>query len=204
MNRTSPLKRLRDQQITVFDRVLSRNECNRLLLGFDARLWMRSMVLDVGKDKKLRGDHSSFRTSNTQVLEGQAGPFEDALQHISQKIVERAEGLDPRCWEFWQVTRYHPGQRFYDHLDSHPHDNPPEGRRSKTILLYLQAPQDGGATYFRAFNLWVYPKPGRLVIWNNLLPTGNPNFAMIHSGEPVIQGIKVILQTWQRQGALNH
>lgn len=199
MNRTSPLKRLRDQQIAVFDRVLSRNECNRLLLGLDVRPWARSMVLDAGKDKDLQCSYSSFRTSCTQVLEDRVGPVKDALQRISQKIVERAEGLDPRFWEPWQVTRYHSGQRFHDHLDAHPDDNPPEGRRSKTILLYLQAPQNGGATYFRAFNLRVHPKPGRLVIWNNLLPTGNPNFAMIHSGEPVLQGIKVILQTWQRQ-----
>jgi prolyl 4-hydroxylase len=202
MNRTSSIDRLRQNQINIFDRVLSRNECNRLLLSFDNRLWERSAVMSIKDGKKLEYGYSNFRTSNSLFFP--RDQFNDVLLEITTRVVSRVKDLNPSNWEPWQVTRYYPGQYFEPHLDSHSGDQDPEGPRTKTILLYLQAPLEGGETYFRALNLWIKPVPGRLVVWDNLLATGNPNFAMIHSGEPVVRGIKVILQTWQRQSNFKH
>jgi prolyl 4-hydroxylase len=40
---------------------------------------------------------------------------------------------------------------------------------------------------------------GRLLVWNNLLPNGNCNHAMVHAGLPVTDGSKTILTTWERE-----
>jgi hypothetical protein len=47
--------------------------------------------------------------------------------------------------------------------------------------------------------LYIRPVQGRLVVWNNLLPDGHCNYAMMHAGLPVKKGVKIILNTWIRQ-----
>jgi prolyl 4-hydroxylase len=42
-----------------------------------------------------------------------------------------------------------------------------------------------------------------LVAWNNLLPNGNCNHAMVHASLPVTAGSKTILTTWERERRYN-
>jgi len=67
------------------------------------------------------------------------------------------------------------------------------------VIIYLEPPQRGGETFFRALNYKIKPETGKLVIWNNLLPSGKPDYGMIHAGLPVLEGSKTILVTFERQ-----
>ena len=41
-------------------------------------------------------------------------------------------------------------------------------------MIYLNEPEDGGATRFKAIGKTIQPGPGKLLAWNNLLPDGGP------------------------------
>jgi prolyl 4-hydroxylase len=97
------------------------------------------------------------------------------------------------------MSRYRRGDIFDYHLDCGSWSEHPSGERRRTILIVIEAPLRGGATHFRALNQTIQPHLGRLVVWRNLLPTGNCNHAMIHSGRAVWQGQKTILTTWERE-----
>ena len=97
------------------------------------------------------------------------------------------------------MTRYAKGQGFDFHLDCGCWGQDVSGERKRTILLYLEKPAGGGTTYFRALNLEVQPVVGRLVVWNNLLPNGNCNHAMVHAGLQITAGSKTVLSTWERE-----
>jgi len=42
-------------------------------------------------------------------------------------------------------------------------------------MIYLNEPEDGGATRFKLISKSVQPETGKLLAWNNLLPDGSPN-----------------------------
>jgi len=65
-------------------------------------------------------------------------------------------------------------------------------------MVYLNEPQSGGETRFVEVDLTVKPKLGMAVLWNNLLPSGNPNYFTRHQGMPVTAGMKVIITKWFR------
>jgi hypothetical protein len=56
----------------------------------------------------------------------------------------------------------------------------------------------GGGTHFRALDLLVEARAGRLLTWKELV-AGGTNDSMTHAGTPVSEGEKITLVTWQRQ-----
>ena len=42
-----------------------------------------------------------------------------------------------------------------------------------------------------------------LLIWNNATPQGEPNKMVLHSGEPVVEGVKYITTKWYRERKWN-
>ena len=67
------------------------------------------------------------------------------------------------------------------------------GERILTFLLYLNTPLKGGGTHFRALDVNVESKAGRLLVWDNLFPNGNSNHRMIHSATPLLKGKRLPL-----------
>lgn len=142
-----------------------------------------------------------FRTSETCDLDP-ADPLVAAIDgHLCAAL-----GLDPRLGEPIQGQRYAPGQEFKPHTDTF---NPggadfyrfcaDQGQRTWTAMLYLNQPEDGGATRFKAIGKTIQPEPGKLLAWNNLLPDGSPNPATLHQGMKVRRGTKYIITKWFRQ-----
>ena len=41
-------------------------------------------------------------------------------------------------------------------------------------MIYLNEPEDGGATRFKTIGKTIQPETGKLLAWNNLLPDGRP------------------------------
>lgn len=144
---------------------------------------------------------SGFRTSETCDLDSADPLVADINRRISDLL-----GLDERLGEPLQGQRYAPGQEFKAHTDTfeptradfylHCADT---GQRTWTAMTYLNDVEDGGATRFKILGKTIQPEAGKLLAWNNLLPSGRPNPATLHQGMKVRRGTKYILTRWYRE-----
>ncbi|WP_294123025.1 2OG-Fe(II) oxygenase [Sphingomonas sp.] len=144
---------------------------------------------------------AQFRTSETCDLD-----YRNPLVAKVRTRLSELTGLPLSQAEPLQGQRYAPGQEFKPHTDTF---NPGSadyylhcaeaGQRSWTAMLYLNEPEEGGATRFKAIGKTIQPETGKLLIWNNLLPDGTPNDATLHQGMKVRQGTKFVLTQWFRQ-----
>jgi prolyl 4-hydroxylase len=73
------------------------------------------------------------------------------------------------------------------------------GNRTWTAMVYLNTPEAGGATRFKAIDKTIQPEAGKLVAWNNRRPDGTLNPATIHHGMKVRAGVKYVITKWFRE-----
>jgi|SRR6185369_6898776 2OG-Fe(II) oxygenase superfamily. len=199
--RTAPSRlvvELADVGVVTVDEFVSPSHCQRILREAAHGAWVPSGVAAVPLDRGRSTFYANGRTSSSLVVFGYSKWMKETLRRIERSLFTMF-GIRSRNLEPWQVTRYKRGEAFDYHLDCGAWRAHPSGERSRTILVYLEQPVRGGATDFRALRRRIMPAAGRLVVWNNLLPSGNCNHAMIHAGLPVVQGRKTILTTWERQ-----
>ena len=144
---------------------------------------------------------AQFRTSETCDLD----PRNPLVASVQQRL-SRLTGLPLSQSEPLQGQRYTPGQEFKPHTDTFNPDGADyflhcaeAGQRSWTAMIYLNEPDDGGATRFKAIGKTIQPETGKLILWNNLLPDGSPNNATLHQGMKVRRGTKYVLTQWFRQ-----
>jgi len=169
--------------------------CAALIERIDARRRPSEIADDIGV--------ADFRTSETCDLDRR----DPVVAAVDRKIAGLL-GLDLSASEPIQGQRYAPGQEFKPHTDTfepggydyyvHTAET---GQRTWTAMVYLNEPEDGGATRFKAIGKTIQPETGKLVAWNNLLPCGSPNPATIHQGMKVRRGVKYIITKWFRQRA---
>ena len=144
---------------------------------------------------------ANFRTSETCDLDWR----DSVVGAVDRKIAELL-GLPLESSEPLQGQRYAPGQEFKPHTDTfepggydyyvHTAET---GQRTWTAMIYLNEPEDGGATRFKAIRKTIQPETGKLLAWNNLLPDGHPNPATLHQGMKVRRGTKYVLTKWFRE-----
>ena len=144
---------------------------------------------------------ANYRTSETCDLDAS----DPAAAEVDTKICALL-GLDPSLGEPVQGQRYAAGQEFRPHTDTF---NPggydfymhtaEGGQRTWTAMIYLNQPEEGGATRFKTIGKTVQPEAGKLLAWNNLLPDGSPNPATMHQGMKVRRGVKYIITKWFRE-----
>ena len=132
-------------------------------------------------------------------------PYDPVITGIDMRIAELL-GMDKAWGEPLQGQRYQQGQRFREHADFFYIDEPywaeyePHGgQRTWTAMIYLNQPEAGGATRFKLLDFAVEPKPGRILIWNNMALDGSPNPWTLHEGMPVESGTKYIVTKWFRE-----
>jgi prolyl 4-hydroxylase len=146
---------------------------------------------------------ANFRTSETCDLDWR----DPVVGEVDRKIADLL-GLPLAASEPLQGQRYAPGQEFKPHTDTfepggydflvHTAES---GQRTWTAMIYLNEPEDGGATRFKTIGKTIHPEAGKLLAWNNLLPDGRPNPATLHQGMKVRRGTKYVLTKWFRQRA---
>ena len=183
----------RDLELFIVRRFLDAATGTALIDRIDARRRASTIADDVGI--------ANFRTSETCDL--------DSADPLVAKVEQRISGLlgiPLDRGEPLQGQRYAPGQEFRAHTDTF---NPGGydflvhtergGQRSWTAMIYLNEPEDGGATRFKMIGKTIQPETGKLLTWNNLLPDGTPNPATLHQGMKVRRGTKYILTKWFRQ-----
>jgi len=174
---------------------LDQERCAALCGLIDARRRPSEISDDLG--------HEAFRTSETCDLD-RAEPLVAEVDAMLCDLL----GIDPACSEAIQGQRYAAGQEFKPHTDTF---NPGgadffqhcahQGQRTWTAMLYLNQPEEGGATRFKAIGKTIQPETGKLVAWNNLGPDGRPNNATLHQGMKVRRGTKYIITKWFREFA---
>ena len=110
--------------------------------------------------------------------------------------LERGEGL--------QILRYRPGAQYKPHFDYFDPSQPGTarmvergGQRVGTLIIYLRAPEAGGATVFPDAGLEVAPVPGNAVFFSYDQPV--PATLTLHGGAPVLAGEKWVATKWMRQ-----
>ena len=142
-----------------------------------------------------------FRTSETCDL-----PYDDpTVVEIDRRITELT-GLDPQHGEPMQGQRYAVGQEFKGHTDYFEPRGADfakyctvSGQRTWTVMIYLNEPEAGGATRFKAIDKIVQPEVGKLLAWNNLRPDGRVNPSTLHHGMKVRAGTKYVITKWFRE-----
>ena len=146
---------------------------------------------------------ANFRTSETCDLDWR----DPVVAEVDKKIADLL-GLSLVSSEPMQGQRYASGQEFRPHTDTFEPGGydfyvhtAERGQRTWTAMVYLNEPEDGGATRFKLIGKTVQPETGKLLAWNNLLPEGQPNPATLHQGMKVRRGTKYILTKWFRERA---
>src|SRR5690606_14493049 len=162
----------------------SPEECGRLMAMIDA-VATPSRATDATYG-------SGYRT----WYSGDVDPHDPFVRKIQRRLDDLL-GIAPRYGETTQGQRYLSGPEFQAHLDWFPggtaywaQEKKRGGQRSITAMAYLNAVEEGGATTFPRLGISFEPRPGCLLIWNNADPDGTPNPWTIHSGDPVVKGVK--------------
>jgi prolyl 4-hydroxylase len=144
------------------------------------------------------------RTSETCYLRG-PDPLVDGVN----EALDRFAGQPATHGEALQGQRYAPGQEFKWHTDYFEPDGPDfhrfcavGGNRTWTLMVYLNEPEEGGATRFKVIGKTIRPETGKLLAWSNLDTAGRPNFATLHAGLKVHRGTKYIVTKWYRERPL--
>jgi prolyl 4-hydroxylase len=172
---------------------LTPEACTRLIGLIDAER-RPSTIADSNGDP-------TFRTSETCDL---AGTLPDVAA-VEEKITALT-GIDPRFGEPVQGQRYAVGQEFKGHTDyfepggaDYDRFCSVAGQRTWTVMIYLNEPEAGGATRFKAINKTVQPETGKLLAWDNRRPDGSVNPSTLHHGMKVRAGTKYVVTKWYRE-----
>lgn len=172
---------------------LSPEQCAGVIERIDA-VRRPSTIADSNGD-------ASYRTSET----GDLDPTDPLVIAVEARIAA-VTGLDGAHGEPLQGQRYAVGQEFKGHTDYFE----PTGRdyqrycgvagnRTWTVMVYLNAPEAGGATRFKAVDKIIQPETGKMVAWNNRRADGSPNPATLHQGMKVRSGVKYVITKWFRE-----
>lgn len=173
---------------------LSAHECAELMTLIDRDRRPSEIADSIGVD--------NYRTSETCFLSSTIPLVAGVEQRIADLL-----GLSLALGEPIQGQRYAVGQEFKPHTDTfepggydfflHTMER---GQRTWTAMIYLNQPEDGGATRFKKIGKTIQPETGKLLAWNNLLSNGKPNPATLHQGMKVRRGTKYVLTKWFRAG----
>ena len=183
----------RELELFIVRGFLDAATCAALIERIDDRRRPSQIADDVGI--------ANFRTSETCDLDWSDPAVAEVDRRISALL-----GLPLEASEPIQGQRYAPGQEFKPHTDTFEPggydfylNTADSGQRTWTAMIYLNEPEDGGATRFKRIGKTVQPETGKLLAWNNLLPDGRPNPATLHQGMKVRRGAKYILTKWFRE-----
>ncbi len=183
----------RDLELFIVRDFLDSETCEALMDKIDERRRPSEIADDIGI--------ADFRTSETCDLD-----WRDPLVGEVDRRIAALLGLSLDASEPIQGQRYAPGQEFKPHTDTFEPGGydfyvhtAATGQRTWTAMVYLNQPEDGGATRFKKIGKTIQPETGKLLAWNNLLPDGRPNPATLHQGMKVRRGTKYIVTKWFRE-----
>jgi prolyl 4-hydroxylase len=183
----------REFELFIVREFLDPQTCAALIERIDERRRPSEIADDFGI--------ANFRTSETCDLGGRDPVVSEVDAKPSTLL-----GLPLDAGEAMQGQRYAPGQEFKAHTDTFEPGGydyfvhtAKMGQRTWTAMIYLNEPEDGGATRFKKIGKTIQPETGKLLAWNNLGVDGRPNPATLHQGMKVRRGTKYIITKWYRE-----
>ena len=189
-------QRLHAPDLCVFSNLLSVAECETLVEAAKPRL-LRSRTIDTQTGgEALNRDRTSDGMFFTR--------FEDAIVQRVELRVAKLLRWPVQNFEGMQVLRYRNGAQYKPHYDYFDTGEPATpallargGQRVATLIMYLQAPERGGATVFPDAAISVPPIRGSAVFFS--YADANPDSLSLHGGAPVKAGEKWIATLWLRE-----
>jgi prolyl 4-hydroxylase len=183
--------------VVIFADLLTAQECDGLMAQATPRL-VRSETVDTATGGS---EVHAARTSDGMFFERGETPLIDRIERRIATLLnwplDRGEGL--------QILRYRPGAQYKPHNDYFDPEQPgtPKivergGQRVGTLVMYLNTPQQGGATVFPDAGLEVAPVRGSAVFFSYDRPHAITK--TLHGGAPVLAGEKWVATKWLRQG----
>ncbi|GFO37942.1 prolyl 4-hydroxylase subunit alpha-1-like [Plakobranchus ocellatus] len=212
-------------RVYLFDDFLSDQECEGLMrahdshvtaytkppiLCFDSVKTLRKHIRDAGKDINV---NSKVFTTGTKCVNASfslqlqswlnsnwsySTAFYPGESKFSTNIATRmqnAMGLQPENGGKFQITSYPVGKAYKTHTDC-TLEGLDKRDRSVSVLMYLNNSEEGGETQFPELGIWVKPKRGRALVWNNMSPQGICEPHSRHAASVVKQGKKYIMIRW--------
>lgn len=194
--RVQVVQTVKHPRIVVFGNLLSAEECEALIAAARQRL-SRSLTVET----KTGGETLNVdRTSDGMF-------FERGENEVVQRIEARIATLLNWPLDFGeglQILRYSPGAQYrphYDYFDPKEPGTPTilrrGGQRVATLVMYLQEPEQGGATTFPDIGLEVAPVRGSAVFFS--YDRADPATRTLHGGAPVLAGEKWVATKWLRE-----
>ena len=183
-------------RIVVLDNFLSSEECDGLCE--EARpAFAPATVVDPHQDAV----HAAHFRSNDSAQLPAAGS--ELVRRVEARI-EQLTGWPSAFCETLQLQRYAQGQDYRPHYDFFDQDmvEAQGGQRLATLILYLRAPEAGGATYFANLGMRIAPRKGSALFFT--YPDPGNNSGTLHGGEAVLAGEKWIATQWFRDRAWRH
>ena len=190
------LMALRQPRVVLFGNLLSDEECSALVEAARPRL-SRSLTVAIKTGGEERNDDRTSRGmfftrgENTLVQR-----IEARIARLLNWPLENGEGL--------QVLQYRPGAEYKPHYDYFDPAEPGTasilqrgGQRVATLIIYLSAPEQGGATVFPDVGLEVAPQRGNAVFFSYDRPDAST--LSLHGGAPALAGEKWIATKWLRE-----
>jgi len=194
--RVQVLHTMRHPRVVVFGNLLSAEECEGLIAAARVRL-ARSLTVETRTGGEvLNVDRTSegmfFERGENEIV----SRLEQRIAALLRWPVEFGEGL--------QILRYAPGAQYRPHYDYFDPGEPGTptilkrgGQRVATLVMYLQEPEQGGATTFPDVGLEVAPVRGTGVFFSYDEP--DPATRTLHGGAPVLAGEKWVATKWLRE-----
>ena len=187
---------MRHPHVVVFGDLVSQEECEALIASARERL-ARSLTVETKTGgEALNVDRTSDGMFFTRGENAIVQRVEARIARLLNWPVEFGEGL--------QILRYAPGAQYRPHYDYFDPSEPGTptilkrgGQRVATLVMYLQEPEQGGATTFPDVGLEVAPVRGTGVFFSYDEP--DPATRTLHGGAPVLAGEKWVATKWLRE-----
>ncbi|KAL4440709.1 hypothetical protein ABPG77_000418 [Micractinium sp. CCAP 211/92] len=165
----------------------------------------RSTVVGAGGKSVEDSIRTSYGTFLKRLQDSTVAAIEHRLATWTKLNVSHQEDM--------QILRYGIGQKYGAHYDSLDNDSP----RVATVLLYLSDVEEGGETAFPGPSQWIHPsvqkrfepfsscaqghvatkpKKGDAMVFFSLKPDSTMDDASLHTGCPVIKGVKWTATKW--------
>ncbi|MDM0020819.1 2OG-Fe(II) oxygenase [Variovorax saccharolyticus] len=194
--RVQVLQTMRHPRVIVFGDLLSAQECESLIDAARQRL-ARSLTVETQTGgEALNVDRTSDGMFFERGENATVARLEQRIAALLRWPLEFGEGL--------QILRYAPGAQYRPHYDYFDPGEPGTptilrrgGQRVATLVMYLQEPEQGGATTFPDVGLEVAPKRGTGVFFSYDRP--DPSTRTLHGGAPVLAGEKWVATKWLRE-----
>ena len=173
-------------RVQIFRNAFTPAECERFAQSI-ADIIAPSVVVDPATGQQIL---HPIRTSDGAVI----GPTRESLVIAAfNRRLAAMTGTTTRQGEPVQVLRYSPGQQYRLHLDA---VSGLANQRIKTAIVYLNHGFGGGGTEFPDLGIRVTPRTGDTLVFDNVLPNGQPDQRTRHAGLPVTSGVKWIATRW--------